>query len=340
MTATRDIYWDVIKGIAITLMVLGHTIEYGSGMEFRETVAYFDSRLFQWIYAFHMPLFMFVSGYFFNKSIAHHRTKELVIGKLTGVGIPILSFALLTFILFRFDMSGGFGAVLLRFGKTLIGTLWFLWAILLCSFVVLLVNKLFSDSMLAYIVIWIAVLFIPGEWSAPHIFMYPYFLFGYFSCKYQLMDWISRYPAAVAVISFALFFIMMQNYGSQHLVYTTGTYLMGANGTVAQLKIDIFRWCVGFAGVFAVLGVIKSLERIKCLSGTFNLFSFLGRKSMGIYCFNALICAVYFHFTKDLLCPSVLLWIVGAVVMLAAGTVATIVCEMCKPLRLLFLGGR
>jgi len=52
---------DVIKGIAITLMVFGHITYIG------------DSRTFQiilknYIYTFHMPLFLFVSGYFFIPS--------------------------------------------------------------------------------------------------------------------------------------------------------------------------------------------------------------------------------------------------------------------------------
>lgn len=47
---------DVIRGMAIMLVVLGH-----SGV---------SEPLFQWIYSFHMPLFFFVSGIFF-KPMAH-----------------------------------------------------------------------------------------------------------------------------------------------------------------------------------------------------------------------------------------------------------------------------
>ena len=58
----RDPFWDVIKGIAVLLMLLGHSIEYGMGAEYFESKAYMNNQFFQFIYGFHMPLFMFLSG--------------------------------------------------------------------------------------------------------------------------------------------------------------------------------------------------------------------------------------------------------------------------------------
>lgn len=56
-------YWDLLKGIAIFLVVWGHTIQYGgSGSIF------FDNKAFIFIYSFHMPLFLLISGYFLAKS--------------------------------------------------------------------------------------------------------------------------------------------------------------------------------------------------------------------------------------------------------------------------------
>ena len=53
-TFIRDYSFDVLKGLAIIFMVIGHTI----GPE---------SPLHNYIYAFHMPLFFMVSGYFAKK---------------------------------------------------------------------------------------------------------------------------------------------------------------------------------------------------------------------------------------------------------------------------------
>ena len=55
MGKTRIAYWDNLKGILIALVVLGHT---GTAL---------GDKWLSVIYAFHMPLFVFVSGYFSRK---------------------------------------------------------------------------------------------------------------------------------------------------------------------------------------------------------------------------------------------------------------------------------
>lgn len=54
ISRNRISYIDQLKGIAIFLVVLGHVIEHNAGR---------DNFLWTLIYSFHMPLFMFVSGY-------------------------------------------------------------------------------------------------------------------------------------------------------------------------------------------------------------------------------------------------------------------------------------
>lgn len=59
---SRDWKWDFLRGLAIFLVLLGHSIQW------------FDPNwkqnpLFEGIYSFHMPLFMFISGYFLRKNL-------------------------------------------------------------------------------------------------------------------------------------------------------------------------------------------------------------------------------------------------------------------------------
>lgn len=54
----REPFWDVLKGILIYLVVLGHFVQYGTTGDF------WQHPLFRGIYIFHMPLFILVSGYF------------------------------------------------------------------------------------------------------------------------------------------------------------------------------------------------------------------------------------------------------------------------------------
>ncbi|MCM1447377.1 MAG: acyltransferase family protein [Bacteroides sp.] len=52
MAKQRNPFWDTLKAILIVLVVLGHT-----GMAMGE-------KWLSVIYAFHMPLLIFISGYF------------------------------------------------------------------------------------------------------------------------------------------------------------------------------------------------------------------------------------------------------------------------------------
>ena len=48
----RIAYIDILKGVAAFLVVLGHIVTYDADFH----------RLYNVIYSFHMPLFMFLSG--------------------------------------------------------------------------------------------------------------------------------------------------------------------------------------------------------------------------------------------------------------------------------------
>lgn len=61
----RNQYLDILRGIAIILMVFGHCFQYGNGTELIKTGDFFNYRVFQIIYSFHLPLFMLLSGYLF-----------------------------------------------------------------------------------------------------------------------------------------------------------------------------------------------------------------------------------------------------------------------------------
>lgn len=73
---TRSNYLDILKGYAIILVVFGHCIQYGSGLQAMSNGLYFDNKVFQMIYSFHMPLLMLISGYLF-----YNTTKNIPIVK-------------------------------------------------------------------------------------------------------------------------------------------------------------------------------------------------------------------------------------------------------------------
>lgn len=59
----RNTYLDLCKGIAILLVILGHSIQYGMGEGYE---GYWENPVFRFIYSFHMSLFMLISNVVLN----------------------------------------------------------------------------------------------------------------------------------------------------------------------------------------------------------------------------------------------------------------------------------
>lgn len=92
---TRNMYLDIVKGVIIVLVVMGHSIQYGNGYVYLDGENFYDNSVFKFIYSFHMPIFMLVSGYLFNNSIEKYAPLHLFMKKMRMLIIPILLFGLL-----------------------------------------------------------------------------------------------------------------------------------------------------------------------------------------------------------------------------------------------------
>ena len=82
---------DILRGFAIILMVFAHCIQAGSGAAFRDNSLYFQDKLYQFIYSFHMPLFMLISGYFARQSMDRAQEKQAQSALLKRRSISLLT---------------------------------------------------------------------------------------------------------------------------------------------------------------------------------------------------------------------------------------------------------
>lgn len=87
----RDKTIDILKGTAIILMVLGHVIQTIYAPD-----NYDENLIFKFIYSFHMPLFIFISGYLtgmkqeFSIRWILDRTRDAILSLCGGVMIPFM----------------------------------------------------------------------------------------------------------------------------------------------------------------------------------------------------------------------------------------------------------
>lgn len=81
----RLVYIDILKGIAIILVVMGHL--------FVPYTDYLDSTVNLMIYSVHMPLFIFLSGFVFHLSQGKHSVRITIMKRILSLLLPFFCFS-------------------------------------------------------------------------------------------------------------------------------------------------------------------------------------------------------------------------------------------------------
>ena len=96
MQKERNTYLDILKAISIIFVIVGHCIQYGSGMDFLLYGGAFYNPVYIFIYSFHMPLLMIISGYLFAYSFKNKTCKDLLLSKCKQILIPLLAWSFIS----------------------------------------------------------------------------------------------------------------------------------------------------------------------------------------------------------------------------------------------------
>lgn len=294
---------DFIRAFAIITAVIGHSIQYGSGPNAGNCL---ENNVFKFIYSFHMPLFILLSGYLFYQTLNRHSFSENIRSRFQSLFIPIIMWNIIPFIMYIYHNGPyTFGYLLKTYLSTMMSNSWFLWAIFYCSFAVLIVNRFFKDSPVIYLVGLALTFVIPDSHNLYlYKFMYPYFVIGYFYHKYSkainekyhmpLDNW------KVWGISAVPFGILLYFFNTDIYIYTTQYTLLG-KAVMTQLGIDIYRFFIGLVGsIFIIILLLKLYPKLS--NKLVNGFSIIGIHSLGIYMISGLI----FNY----LLPSLTNWII------------------------------
>lgn len=271
MYQRRNEYLDVVRGLAIFLVVFGHCIQYGNGWGFD----FFGDVVFKIIYSFHMPLFALVSGYLFFFSMSRRTSYEVVVRQITSLLVPALSWAIVWNLPYVHDIE------IIAILNTFRHGFWFLWSMLLCSIGVFITEKFFAGRIFIYAAEIIVSVFVPAYIvSGIYIFMYPNFVAGYIWHREGLDERFAALPYVkkfyVGLLATALWLVMLCFFNHSSYVYITGTYVFSHRNFWYQIYIDMFRWLIGLVGSVSVMLMLKLVKSLQVLS-------FLGTKSLGIY---------------------------------------------------------
>lgn len=297
MDKKESFYWNLVKGAAIFLMLWGHCIQCCS----LDVVVYFEDIVFKTIYTFHMPVFMLISGYLFYYSFRKRNLEELLEHRIRGMLHPIVMATVLNNILIAFLVYILSDRVDILYGRLFQGVgedLWFLWAVLYCSLLVGIfckaTDKPAAQSLL--LILGAFVILLVPQWNFT-LFMYPYFVAGFFCGKYperaRKLYRIVRYGALI------LFPVMVAFYKSKHYIYVT-PMISQELGLAASAEIACFRWAIGFVGSIWILTIMDFLlhlgEQIPALQMLLNALACLGKNSLQVYCLSASLLSGYLPF--------------------------------------------
>lgn len=315
---TRLDYMDIFRGLGIILMIMGH-IGFGDTFDF-------------FIHAFHMPMFFFVSGFFFtSKSSDDLKTIDYIKKKCKTLIVPYCLFGLFHFLILCIIQRTGEewkSLVHLLFinttGLPIAGALWFLTAIFFTNVFYFLLDRYISDKRLRTVLIIILSLF--GN-TAPKIlpFRLPYALdisfvgIGLFHIAYTLkqhmgnkhIEKMFKVNKAVWFISAVLMTVLI--FVNGYVNMRTGLYAI----------IPLF-WINAIGACVVGINLSEYLEELKINGKSLLLIQFIkkiGKNSMVYLCLNQIVLRVIRNMLEPLGIPrgflQIAILILGLIVLYA-----------------------
>lgn len=228
----REYYLDAVKAIAIVLTVLGHCIQWTLDESFGE------DKLELFIYSFHMPLFMIISGYFFQSAL-RRSFLDLARRKFCQLLIPAFFW---TLIIYPW-VCDSFYEVL----KRIFNEFWFLKALFVSYIVTYIYCKTPSKYKCLLLLLGICVFLIGKGRACFFLPMYPFFLFGIFLRKHE--TWLDK--RSVLFIFMTVFLLLLPFFEMKDTMYYTSCQLLDVSTMslcFANIVPNMLRYALGIAG--------------------------------------------------------------------------------------------
>lgn len=275
---TRIYFYDNLKFILIMLVVIGHFIQYNLDYKFFKG-------LFLFIYSFHMPLFIFVTG-FFSKKIIEAETNQRL-NKILSYLILFVLYKIALFILLKY----GFHEVDSFYLFTEMEPPWYLLACAIWMLVASQIKNVKPKYMLG-----ISFLFsifvgydnnISDQFCLSRVIVFfPFFLLGYY-CSKDRMEKIVNWLHVKRNMVLAFFFIILCL--SLFILFADDLYFLrplftGRNPFVyMEFPIDLIMTGSFFRTLCLLFSVIISIAFMALIPRRKLCISKFGERTLQIY---------------------------------------------------------
>ncbi len=282
----KNITIGVVRGIAIILVVYGHVIQRTMAPNGED---FFLNPVFKTIYTFHMPLFVFISGYLLAYSLSRSSVPEVLNSRYKRLFVPFIAWGILgIFTDYFLSLIDGKSIGNINFPLDLVNqlflnpTIWFLFTLFILSCLLLFSIKLEKRfGKIIYAIIYFLILVIPlNDYCSLYYikWFYLFYMIGYIINKYG-MNLINKYNnAIVLVISSILFVLLASTWTKSDYIYLNK---MGFESNQYFLEILrlLYRYFVAFLGILIAFYIGMHFSKTKMV----YILDNIGIYSLDIY---------------------------------------------------------
>lgn len=295
---------DVAKGIAIILVVFGHLIQYTMMASSED---YFENQVFKIIYSFHMPLFIFISGYLIAFSLEKRNIYDVLKSRIKNLIIPYIAWNVIDIliIIIKNQQLSAIKFIQLTIKMLILSpSIWFLFTLFVLSCLLLTSIKLENlIGIMSHIIIFFLVIIFPSTLYCDIYFIkwfYFYFIVGYFANRYNVSRIYSSQSKLIKIIvvlvAIILFLWLISFWTRLDYIYNNKMQFT-LNDYFNEILRFAYRYIVAFLGILITFYISDFLKNIKLQ----NIFIGIGIYSIDIYLLQRYIVEkFYFIFLKYL----------------------------------------
>ena len=261
---------DSIKLFLIFFVILGHTIEKCKFGGFTNEI-----HVFNLITLFHMPMFLFVSGFLTHVKDRTHYWKSV---------LRILE-TFLVFDLIRLLIDGNYSFASLLSPKW---TLWYLLTLAYYRSIAFMLRKVKRNALVAFsLVASLAggAICIGAALSFQRTLTFmPFFMLGFVMSRDSIgIEWIRRIPKIVSIVIIVVAIVFFWSYDNSLVPLFAGSYPYSAS-SIVNIGTRSIQLCCAFLVGIAILSLIPDLKQ----------YSKIGKRTLFIYMYHTFMIQLVF----------------------------------------------
>ncbi|MBR3468015.1 MAG: acyltransferase family protein [Bacteroidales bacterium] len=279
MATNRIAYLDLVKLFTIYLVILGHVIFMMVGG------LVVGEKAYSFIYSFHMPLFMLLSGYFFSPKLLDKSFSALLTSKARQLLLPAVTCTVLC-CLYLFFFRPWF-----NFRDEIIGNSWFLKTLFIYYVLFYWLKRLSLPSWVLFSASCAVLFFIPRGATLQINLLWPYFLGGYLLKEHGVFEK-TKHLSSLTIIFVSLFVI---SYALQRHFKIPNYIPVNIETIFNSGHLLLLRYIVAFSGSLSVIFLFKVGEKqFLGENSVVNKVAHYGKYTLGVYVLQTLLVANIF----------------------------------------------